>query len=343
MVNILVILLIAVLVSFILTGFLRRYALAKNLIDDPNERSSHIIPTPRGGGLAIVLTFLALLPFLEPFDSSSRELLWALLGAGAWVALIGFIDDHGHIPALWRVVLQFVGAGWALAWLGGLPVIPILGLSINLAWAGHLLALIYIVWLLNLYNFMDGIDGIAGVEAVTVCLSGLAIYLVSPTGSSTWMAPILLLAASVIGFLIWNFPKAKIFMGDTGSSFLGVVFGIISIQAAWVNPEMFWVWLILLGAFVTDATVTLIRRVLRSEKIYKAHRNHAYQYASRKIGRHTTVTLAFAVINLFWLLPVALLVVMDWLDGALGFIIAYIPLILLSIHFKAGAKEIQEV
>jgi len=339
----LMLLLLATLASLTLTSILCRYTLSKKLIDIPNERSSHTTPTPRGGGIAIVLTFLVLLPFLELFDTNSKELLWALFGAGTWVALIGFIDDHGHIPARWRILLHVVAAGWALIWLGGLPAISIFGLIINLSWFGHLLALVYLVWLLNLYNFMDGIDGIAGIEAVTVCLSGLILYVVSPVGNSIWVAPMLLLAASVFGFLIWNFPKAKIFMGDVGSSFLGIILGILSIQAAWVNPEMLWVWIIMLGAFITDATVTLIRRVLRNEKFYEAHRNHAYQYASRKIGRHTTVTLVFAAINLFWLLPVASLIVMDWLDGALGFIIAYIPLILLAIHFKAGAKDIQEV
>ena len=297
--NLVLLLLLATLVSLILTGILRRYALAKNLIDKPNERSSHKIPTPRGGGVAIVLTFLTFLPVLESFGANSGDLLWALFGAGSWLALVGLIDDHGHVPAHWRILLQAVAVVWALTWLGGFPPVSIFGAQFNLAWLGHFLAFVYLLWLLNLYNFMDGIDGIAGIEAVTVCLSGLVIYTLSPAGNNIWLAPMLLLGAAVIGFLFWNFPKAKIFMGDAGSSFVGLVLGILSIQAAWVSPDMFWVWIILLGTFITDATVTLIRRYLRNETLYIAHRNHAYQYASRRIGRHTTVTVAIAVINLF--------------------------------------------
>jgi Fuc2NAc and GlcNAc transferase len=145
------------------------------------------------------------------------------------------------------------------------------------------------------------------------------------------------------GFLFWNFPKAKIFMGDVGSGFIGIVLGLFSVQAAWIAPELFWAWMILLGAFIVDATVTLLRRVKRGDKFYEAHRSHAYQYASRKIEKHYPVSLAFGIINLFWLLPVAVLVAVGWLDGVFGIIIAYIPIVWLSFVFKAGAKEIQEI
>lgn len=337
------VLLLGGIASWMLTGFLRRYALGRSLMDIPNERSSHDMPAPRGGGLAIVLSFLCSLVFLDAFDVRSNALLWALLGSGAWVALIGFIDDHGHIPARWRLFLHFIGAGWALAWMGGLPPLMVFDVTVDLGWPGHFLAAVYLVWLLNLYNFMDGIDGIAGIEALTVCLGGVALYILSPVDDVIWMMPVLLLAAAVVGFLFWNFPKAKIFMGDAGSGFVGIILGILSIQAAWVMPELFWAWVILLGAFIVDATLTLIRRVLRGEKFYEAHRSHAYQYASRQLGGHVPVTLAFGAINLFWLLPVAAFVVLGRLDGVVGVIIAYIPLIFLAIYFKAGARELQEV
>lgn len=341
--NIILLLLIAAIVSAVMTGLLRRYALASNLIDKPNERSSHTIPTPRGGGLAIVLTFLSLLPFLVMSDDNSERLLWALFGAGSLVALTGFIDDHGHIPAHWRLCLHFFAAAWALAWLGGIPPIVVLSQSIELAWFGHLLGLLYLVWLLNLYNFMDGINGIAGIEAVTVCLGGAVIFTLSPGENLIWMAPTLLLAVSVSGFLIWNFPVARIFMGDAGSGFVGIVLGTISIQATATNPELLWAWLILLGAFVVDSTVTLIRRIRRGEKFYQAHRSHAYQYAARKYGGHVRVSVAFGLINLVWLLPIAILVARAWLDGLVGLVIAYLPLIFLAIKFKAGAGDLQKI
>ena len=331
------VMLLAGVVSWALTGLLRRYALARSLIDMPNERSSHSVPTPRGGGVAIVLTFLIALFVLEIFSVFSNSLFWALLGAGVLVALVGFLDDHGHIPSRWRLLAHFASAGWALYWLGGLPPIPLFGVILDLGWLGHLLAAVYLVWLLNLYNFMDGIDGIAGIEAVTVCLGGVVLYLLSSVEDFILVTPMLLLAAAVLGFLFWNFPKAKIFMGDAGSGFVGMVLGVLSIQAAWLAPELFWSWVILLGIFIVDATVTLLRRVTCGEKFDEAHRSHAYQYS------HMRVSLVVGLINVVWLFPIALFVGVGWLDGSVGVLIAYSPLIWLSFYFKAGAREQQVV
>ncbi len=324
--------------SWGLTGFLRFYALKKQLIDIPNNRSSHTVPTPRGGGVAIVLTFLLALLFFGFFDQTSMVLVWALAGAGIGVALIGFIDDHGHISARWRLLVHFVCAGWALIWLGGLPPLPIFGLTLDSGWLGYLFAAFFLVWLLNLYNFMDGIDGLAGIEAVTVCLSGIVLYMLASVNNGAEM-PLFVFAATVAGFLFWNFPKAKIFMGDAGSGFVGMVLGIFAIQAAWIMPELFWGWIILLGAFVVDATVTLVRRVWRGEKFYEAHRSHAFQYASRQYKGHISVSLAFGIINVCWLLPVAAMVAIGWLDGFVGVIVAYLPLVMLAYRFKAGANQ----
>ena len=129
------------------------------------------------------------------------------------------------------------------------------------------------------------------------------------------------------------------FMGDAGSGFLGIVLGVMSIQAAWVSSPLLWAWLILLGVFIVDATFTLIRRLVRGEKVYQAHRSHAYQYASRRFGSHRPVMLGVAAVNLFWLLPIALCVVWLGLDGAFGLIIAYAPLVALAVRFHAGARE----
>ncbi|MCF8026408.1 MAG: glycosyltransferase family 4 protein [Desulfobacteraceae bacterium] len=319
-----------------LTWGLRRYALAHSLIDIPNERSSHEIPTPRGGGVAIVLTFSLGLIVLELAGFLPVFLFWALFGSGAAAALIGWVDDRYDLPARMRLPGHFIGAAWALVWLGGLPELSIFGVEINLGVAGHILAVIYLVWLLNLYNFMDGINGIAGIEAITVCAGGIVLFLIS--GANTdgmWLVPALL-AAAAAGFLVWNFPKARIFMGDAGSGFLGLVLGVMSIAAGWVAAELFWGWVILLGAFVVDATVTLLRRALRGEKVYEAHCCHAYQNAAQKRGSHVPVTLAYGAINLFWLLPVAGLVVAGLLDGAAGVVVAYGPLVVGAVWFGAG-------
>ncbi|MGO4323121.1 MraY family glycosyltransferase [Pseudomonas sp. KB_12] len=325
------------LASLLMTAGLRRYALARSIIDIPNARSSHSIPTPRGGGVAIVVAFLLTLPLLGQLGLVPPHYLIALGGAGALVAIVGFMDDHGHIAARWRLLGHFSAAIWALAWLEGLAPLNLFGVSVDLSWIGHALAVFYLVWVLNLYNFMDGIDGIASVEAVSACLGASALYLLSGFTDLIW--PPLILAAAVLGFLFWNFPPAKIFMGDAGSGFLGIALGIMSLQAAWVSPALFWAWLILLGVFIVDATVTLTRRFLRGDKVYEAHRSHAYQFASRCYGRHRPVTLAVAAINVLWLFPLAWCVVVLKLDGLTGVVLAYVPLALLAFKFKAGQLE----
>lgn len=327
---------IAVL-SLVLTAVLRRYALSRSIIDIPNARSSHSIPTPRGGGVAIVIAFLVALPILGAIGLVPWLQLIAVGGAGALVAVIGFMDDHGHIAARWRLLGHFTAAIWALAWLGGLPPVVFFGVSLDLHWFGHILAAIYLVWMLNLYNFMDGIDGIASVEALCVCLGACLIYGLNGTPALTWGA--LILAMAVLGFLYWNFPPARIFMGDAGSGFLGIALGVLSVQAAWESSALLWVWLILLGVFIVDATFTLMRRLIRGDKVYEAHRSHAYQFASRLAGRHLPVTMAVIFINLVWLLPIAVSVGVFGLDGFTGLLLAYVPLILLAIKFHAGALE----
>ncbi|MCK9691769.1 MraY family glycosyltransferase [Pseudomonas syringae] len=323
--------------SLILTALLRKYALAKSLIDIPNARSSHSIPTPRGGGVAIVITFVMAMALLGWAGYLPCSALVAIAGSGGLVAVIGFMDDHGHIAARWRLLGHFTAAAWALFWLDGLAPLDVMGWTVDLGPFWQVLAAFYLVWMLNLYNFMDGIDGIAGIEAVTVCLGMSIIYALDGHAGLSW--EVLMLGAAVAGFLYWNFPPAKIFMGDAGSGFLGIVLGVLSIQGSWASPQLFWSWLILLGVFIVDATVTLVRRLLRKEKLYEAHRSHAYQFASRHYGRHVPITLAVGLINLVWLLPIALWVALGDGEGLIWAVVAYCPLILLALRFRAGKAE----
>ncbi|PQP03262.1 glycosyl transferase [Pseudomonas frederiksbergensis] len=325
------------LVSWILTLTLRLYASAKKLIDVPNERSSHSIPTPRGGGVAIVFSFLVALPGLSLFGLLSSELMYGLLGGGGLVAAIGFADDHNHIAARWRLLGHFAAAAWALFWLGGLAPIPFLGMTVDLGIVGSVLALIYLVWMLNLYNFMDGIDGLASAEAICACLGSCLIYGLTGHIGLVWVA--MTLGVSVAGFLCWNFPPARIFMGDAGSGFLGLILGVLALDAAWESGDFLWSWLILFGVFIVDSTWTLGRRLLSGEKVYEAHRSHAYQYASRRYGSHKVVVFAVVAINIFWLTPLAVAVGRGTIPGAIGLAVAYLPLILIVYMFRAGVRE----
>ena len=329
--------LLITLVSLLMTAALRKYALAKSIIDVPNDRSSHTVPTPRGGGVAIVFSFLAAIAVLTGTGLIDSNLMLGLAGSGGLIAIIGFMDDHGHVAARWRLLGHFAAAAWGLYWLGGVPQLIFFGYELNLGWAAGIAAAVYLVWMLNLYNFMDGIDGIASVEAVCVCLGACLVYTFS--NHEALIALPLLLAAAVSGFLFWNFPPARIFMGDAGSGFLGIMLALLALQAAWAEPLLLWSWLILLGVFIVDSTTTLMRRLLRREKVYEAHRSHAYQFASRRFGSHLTVTAAVAAINALWLLPWALAVGVGVIDGTVGLLVAYTPLILLAFRFNAGAAE----
>lgn len=328
---------IFIALSACLTGGLRYYANTRNLIDIPNARSSHTVPTPRGGGVAIVISFMCATIVMFLFGALTSSATLALIGSGGAVAALGFLDDHGHVAARWRLLGHFTAAAWALFWLNGLPPFTFFTWTVNLGWIGHVVAIFYLIWLLNLYNFMDGIDGLASVEAICVCAGGAFLYYMMGNQNAMW--PLLCLAATVLGFLFWNFPPAKIFMGDAGSGFLGMILGVFSLQAAWYNPVLLWSWLILLGVFIVDATFTLLRRLFRGDKVYEAHRSHAYQYASRHFNKHLPVTLSVLVINLLWLFPISYVVTFLGVDGLVGVMIAYVPLIVLAIKFKAGTVE----
>jgi len=284
-----------------------------------------------------VVGFLISLGLMRSFDLIDNAFFLASFLAGLTVAALGFLDDHGHIPARWRLLGHFLSAVWALYWIGGLPSVTFFGLQVNLGWVGGALAVLYAVWMLNLYNFMDGIDGLASAEAICACSSAALIYWLLGYEELLW--PPIYLALATAGFFYWNFPKARIFMGDAGSGFLGITLAIISLKAVSFSSTLLWVWLILLGVFIVDATFTLLRRLVRGEKVYEAHRSHAYQYASRTFNAHIPVTLCVILINLVWLAPIAWLVAFARVDGAVGMLIAYVPLVALALKFKAGVKE----
>jgi Fuc2NAc and GlcNAc transferase len=181
---------------------------------------------------------------------------------------------------------------------------------------------------------MDGIDGIAAVETITVCAGGLVLHRVAGAADGYWIVALVLIAATG-GFLVWNWPPAPIFMGDAGSGFLGLMMAALALLAGAAAPALLWGWIILLGAFTVDATVTLVHRVMRGDRFVDAHRTHAYQHAAQRWG-HRPITIAFAVINVAWLLPIAIVVVIGRMDGLAGLAVAYSPLVAAAIWFDAG-------
>jgi Fuc2NAc and GlcNAc transferase len=337
----------AFLAAYLLTGLLRHYALHRGVIDIPNSRSSHAMPTPRGGGLSFVLVFFTALAVMLSLEQAALDItpnvLWALLLGGGIVALVGFIDDHGHIPARWRFLAHLIAAALALYIL-----------NVSWSWFWLLFATVALVWLLNLFNFMDGIDAIAAGEALSVLLgAALIAFFQSAAAPLTFLW--LLLASGVGGFLVWNRPPAKIFMGDAASGFLGLtlgLFALISVQDGTLNLAC---WLILLGCFIVDATYTLLARMWRGERWYEAHRSHAYQKFSARwqtqrqaqgysaeqsrAFAHRNTTLAMLAINTLWLLPLAWAATI-WPDfAALWAATAWLPLAVIAVIARAGIAE----
>ncbi|MEY4683906.1 MAG: hypothetical protein RLZ25_365 [Pseudomonadota bacterium] len=317
------------------TGWVRHYALIR-LLDVPNDRSSHTRPTPRGGGLGIVVVLVVsgLMAFAAGLLPASLALA---LSAAIPLAIIGFIDDHGDVPARWRFLVQVISAIWAIYWIGGLEMLRIGGLDLHLGVLGYPFGILVMVWMLNLFNFMDGIDGI---EASEVIFIGLASSLLIGGGITLAPAPELLtlvaISGATFGFLLWNWPPARIFMGDVGSGVLGFLLALLMLQSAVSGKLSLVIWVILSGVFLVDATVTLLIRLTQGERWYQAHRSHAYQHASRRFGNHRTVTLGVLAINLFWLLPMAFIAQMKPELEFLVMLVALSPLAYAGIRLGAG-------
>jgi Fuc2NAc and GlcNAc transferase len=316
----------AAILSWLLASRVRLYALDK-LLDIPNERSSHSRPTPRGGGLAIAVTALGGVIIAAMLGWIDWNLALALSGGGAMIATVGFVDDHRSLPALTRFAVQFLSAGWAMYWLGGLPSLSVGSSSLELGLLGTGLGIIGIVWAINLYNFVDGIDGLAAGEAVTTgVIGGLILLAMGHTGLA--MVSLLIAAASG-GFMPLNWAPAKLFMGDVGSGMLGYLFAVLAIASENANAVPLLIWVLLLGAFVFDATVTLMRRIIHGEKWYHAHHSHAYQRMVQAGRSHAQVSATVLLINLV----LALLAIVAWLRPTFFLIAIGAGAVLLSIIY----------
>ena len=274
----------AALGSWLLTGAVRRYALRSDLLDVPNERSLHRTPTPRGGGLAIALVTLAGLTVAALLSRIPAQVGWALGVGGALVAAVGWLEDRRGVSARLRAAVHLVAAGWAAYWIWG---------ELSLA---AVAGVVCIIWAINLYNFMDGIDGLAGAEAGSVGIIAGALFLMA--GRDDLAVVAFLVAAAATGFLGWNWPPARIFMGDVGSGFLGFTFGALALTADRSGALPVALGLLAAGVFAFDATITLLRRMARGDRWQEAHRSHAYQRLVQAGSTHAEVTGGVLLVNL---------------------------------------------
>lgn len=305
--------------SLLACGLYLRLAKSWKILDQPNERSSHREPTPHGGGLPLLLAFALGFTLAAPWVF---ELNWIFFAA-IFLMFVGVFDDVRGLPVTVRFLLYtLVGISSALVLLSfqsdsitGLWVVKLLGLSFA------------IVWALNLYNFMDGIDGIAATQCVLASLG--AAFLANTHGdAAAYTLFCLLLAASALGFLVWNWAPARLFLGDAGSIPMGYLLAGLAGYGAVQGFVSFAVWSVLLAVFIGDASWTLTARLLTGQKLSQAHNQHAYQRLSRYWGSHQLVVLLLLGLYVFWLFPIAWLLHHSPENGVYLVILAYIPIAL---------------
>lgn len=303
--------LVAFAVAWLLVWGVRRYSLRGALIDVPNERSSHTRPTPRGGGLGIVVVTLLGIALWSWFLPAQWATIAAYIIAGLAIAAVSWIDDLRGVSNRLRfgthlgaAVLVVAAGGWIEQ-----ITLPFIG-TLMLGWVGLPLTLFWLVGITNAYNFMDGIDGIAGSQAVlTGCgWFGIGVLINNPL----LIALGILSSASALGFLGHNWSPAKIFMGDVGSAFLGFTFGWLGVVATRQEPSLILPMIFLLWTFLFDTGYTILRRLQKGENIFAAHRSHLYQRMVIAGQPHARVTVGYALLGM-----VGVLVAWRWQEAGI--------------------------
>ena len=302
----------------------------------PTARSSHTQATPVGGGIAIVLAY-ALGIILLAWQQRLATLELLALCASLPVAVAGFIDDRQDLHHRVRLGVQAGAVLVALLCLGPVPALGMGSYVLGSTLLTFALTPLCMIWLINLYNFMDGSDGLAGTQTAFVSLA--AGFMLAHAGDFALALLCLFLFAGSAGFTVWNWPRARVFMGDVGSGFAGMSLGLIALISHYHGSMSLWSWFILLAVFVVDATVTLTRRVLRGQPWAYAHREHAYQHMANRSNGHQTVALAVLLINTVFLLPLAIFAGKHPEYGVYFTILGVIPLLVLAIYCNAGKES----
>lgn len=329
----------------VLSAGVIRYGPRFGLLDTPVARSAHVAPKPLGGGAALAAPyFLCVIWFVASAAISESAL--AYLGC-LFIVVLGFSDDRWQLSSKVRLPVQFIVSLAAVRAIG-VDSVDFGFFSISEPLTLSLLAVLSLVWLCNLTNFMDGIDGIAASQLLVTSLSCvvLLVGLDAAAGESGEHDVVLtlsvVLAASAAGFLLWNWSPASLFMGDAGSGFIGFALGLLALESLVTQRMAVWSWVLLLGVFIADTAVTLLVRIIRGERWYEGHSQHAYQILSRRLNSHPRVVGGVILINICWLLPLA------WVAGILphyGVLFATIglaPLLLGCYRLGAGRADAGE-
>ncbi len=325
----------AFVASLLLTRALILFSQKMGMIDTPNNRSSHQLPTPKGGGLAFFIVFSLISLWFYVFYSNYRPIVTPLLLGGPIVVLLGWLDDRHSLSAIVRLLVHFFVAfliyGLVTQWFTVSLDISFLP---NLSWVSILFCVLFIAWFINLYNFMDGADGLASSTAI---VGSLLMAVVSVIHNAPEVAMVYcLIAYTVSGFLFYNWSPARIFMGDTGSYFLGFLFASLALISKAHADVSFYSHIIIFGFFIFDATYVLFRRAFRREALFRAHKMFIFHKLMAKGWSHRKVSALYTMVLVLWLFPLANLAsIYDDLGMAIV-VIAYLPLLIFGIYNKAG-------
>ncbi|MFO0963577.1 MAG: hypothetical protein U0625_11845 [Phycisphaerales bacterium] len=329
------------------TGLLRRALVRMAVVDHANERSSHVGSVPRGGGVAFVAVGMAACAAcvaampgaLAGGGAAGAGAPWAIAAAGAAIAVVGAVDDARGLGARPRLAVHLLAAA-ALAW-AALPL-PALALpgggALELGWLAWPLVVLAAAWSVNLTNFMDGIDGIAASHGAAVL--GFFAACAGVHGEATLAACCAALAGAVAGFLPWNLSRrGRIFMGDAGSGFLGFALAAAALLCWRAEAVTGWTALAAGASFVVDASLTLLRRAARRQRLSQPHREHAYQRLADRMRSHRRATALYIAADLLWTLPLAAAATAWPQHGAALAAAAYAPLLVVAWIAGAGAPQ----
>lgn len=326
---------IGFILTFVLTYYYRYFARAYGIIDIPNSRSSHVNPVPRGAGVAFFIAFNLILAGLVLGGFLSLSYTISVFLGGPIILLVGYWDDLKSVTARLRLGSHFLVSTLIVALItvgfqkeiliSFLPQIPIVTI---------LFSIFFIAWFINLYNFMDGCDGLAA--SIGMVGAGLIAILSFFSGSKDLAIIYLVLAYCLAAFLVFNWHPARVFMGDCGAYYLGYVFGALALVSKLYYDSSLYVHLIIFGAFIVDATWTLIQRLLRGQKPYVAHKEHAFQKLLAKGWGHSRVSAFYVLVTILWLFPMAAFSAhfSNW--SFLFLVVAYVPLYVMVLSVKAG-------
>ncbi|MBK6597907.1 MAG: glycosyltransferase family 4 protein [Proteobacteria bacterium] len=325
--------------SLLGTLVIYRVLQSRGVLDVPNERSSHTAAVPRGGGAALFATTCVGVITLLLFGQFNVTVLAVFAICGGAIATVGLIDDVRGASVTTRLAVHLVAACVTAAWALFVNESVYQQQTVVVQLVLFLAATIGIVGFLNVFNFMDGIDGLAAAEALFV--GAAAAFLMQASGKEVsdayWLA--VSIAAAAAGFMMLNWAPARIFMGDIGSGFLGFSLAFVATLSVFQGQLPIYVWLILTAAFTVDASLTLLMRAFRGERVYEAHRSHAYQRLSRRLGSHGRVATLYSLVNVVWLLPLAWLSseVPNW--GIPLTLVAVAPLMITAFALGAGKND----